>query len=85
MFKDILLPAVQEDFLRLAALTKGREIYGCALVTGSGFGNVAVKIAAHTKRGKAPDPFFYVSTHKAAHKAQPRVPPRLGRGCAPPE
>ena len=55
MIKNILLQAVKDDFLQLAKLAKGREIYGCTLVTGSDFGNVAMKIAAYTKRNREPN------------------------------
>ena len=55
MIKNILFQAVKDDFLQLAKLAKGREIYGCTLVTGSDFGNVAMKIAAYTKRNREPN------------------------------
>ena len=55
MIKNILFQAVKDDFLQLAKLANGREIYGCTLVTGSDFGNVAMKIAAYTKRNREPN------------------------------
>lgn len=55
MIKNSLFQAVKDDFLQLAKLAKGREIYGCTLVTGSDFGNVAMKIAAYTKRNREPN------------------------------
>lgn len=64
MIKNILIKAVREDFLQLTASAKNQEIYGCALVTGSDFGNIAMKIAAYTKRNRTPN--WYVDEWRLA-------------------